>query len=84
MCSHYEAPTPHQVADAFGVALFDQGRLDLWPAYIGPFLRHPDGRAEDDESPAAMEVMTGSFGLIPPWSKDSKIARRTYNARSET
>ncbi|MCQ3028915.1 SOS response-associated peptidase [Pseudomonas tremae] len=84
MCSHYEAPTPHQVADAFGVALFDQGRLDLWPAYIGPFLRHPDGRAEDDESPAAMEVLTGSFGLIPSWSKDSKIARRTYNARSET
>nr|QOU99676.1 hypothetical protein [Pseudomonas syringae pv. actinidiae] len=33
MCSHYEAPTPHQVADAFGVALFDQGGLDLWPAY---------------------------------------------------
>ncbi|RMR69925.1 hypothetical protein ALP81_200065 [Pseudomonas savastanoi pv. fraxini] len=31
-----------------------------------------------------MEVLTGSFGLIPSWSKDSKIARRTYNARSET
>ncbi|TRN45542.1 SOS response-associated peptidase [Pseudomonas syringae] len=31
-----------------------------------------------------MEVLTGSFGLIPSWSKDSKIAKRTYNARSET
>jgi putative SOS response-associated peptidase YedK len=24
------------------------------------------------------------FGLIPSWAKDSKIARHTYNARSET
>ncbi|KPW36266.1 Orf14 [Pseudomonas coronafaciens pv. atropurpurea] len=84
MCSHYEAASPHQVAEAFGVAPFDQGRLDLWPGYIGPFLRRPDGHAEDNESLAAMEVLSGSFGLIPSWSKDSKIARRTYNARSET
>ncbi|WP_442800286.1 SOS response-associated peptidase family protein [Pseudomonas sp. MS-1(2024)] len=28
--------------------------------------------------------LTGSFGLIPGWSKDTKIARRCYNARSET
>ncbi|RMM78772.1 hypothetical protein ALQ71_200204 [Pseudomonas coronafaciens pv. striafaciens] len=84
MCSHYEAPSPHQIAEAFGVAPFDQGRLDLWPGYLGPFLCSADGRVEDNESPAAMEVLTGSFGLIPSWSKDSKIARRTYNARSET
>ncbi|OSN63688.1 hypothetical protein BV349_04348 [Pseudomonas syringae pv. actinidiae] len=36
MCSHYEAPSPHQVAEAFGVAQIDQVRLDLWPGYIGP------------------------------------------------
>jgi DNA polymerase len=28
--------------------------------------------------------MAGSFGLIPHWSKDTKIARHTYNARVET
>ncbi|AVB19407.1 SOS response-associated peptidase [Pseudomonas avellanae] len=84
MCSHYEAPPPYLVAEAFGLAPFEQSRLDLWPGYIGPYLRSPDGRAEDEESPAAMEVLTGSFGLIPSWSKDNKIARRTYNARSET
>lgn len=84
MCSHYEAPSPQQVAEAFGVALFDQGRLDLWPGYIGPFLRRPDGRADDSDFPTTMEVLTGSFGLIPSWSKDSKFAKRTYNARSET
>ncbi len=29
-------------------------------------------------------MLQGTFGLIPGWSKDTKIARRTYNARSET
>jgi putative SOS response-associated peptidase YedK len=28
--------------------------------------------------------MTGSFGLIPHWASDTKIARNTYNARLET
>ena len=84
MCSHYEAPSPHQVAEAFGVELFDQGRPDLWPGYIGPFMRRPDGRAGDNDSSATMEVLTGSFGLIPSWSKNSKFAKHTYNARSET
>jgi putative SOS response-associated peptidase YedK len=31
-----------------------------------------------------VDLLTGSFGLIPGWSKDSKIGRPTYNARSET
>jgi putative SOS response-associated peptidase YedK len=29
-------------------------------------------------------VGLGKFGLIPAWAKDDKIARHTYNARSET
>ena len=31
-----------------------------------------------------MECMKACFGLIPFWSKDTKIARMTYNARTET
>lgn len=84
MCSHYEAPTSGQLAAAFGVQ-GEQGTLDLWPGYIGPFLRRSvsvDG-VEADES-LGLELLTGSFGLIPHWSKDTKICRRTYNARSET
>lgn len=27
---------------------------------------------------------SAKFGLIPPWAKDDKISRHTYNARSET
>jgi putative SOS response-associated peptidase YedK len=31
-----------------------------------------------------LQVETGNFGLIPFWAKDDSIAKRTYNARSET
>lgn len=37
-----------------------------------------------DEAVPFRELKVGSFGLIPHWSKDTKIARMTYNARSET
>ena len=30
------------------------------------------------------EYREAQFGLIPYWSKDLKISRHTYNARSET
>jgi putative SOS response-associated peptidase YedK len=30
------------------------------------------------------ELREAQFGLVPYWSKDTKIARHTYNARSET
>mgnify|MGYP003587474322 FL=1 len=30
------------------------------------------------------EGLVGRFGLIPHWARDDKIARHTYNARSET
>jgi putative SOS response-associated peptidase YedK len=82
MCSHYEAPSPQRVAETFGVESFEQGKLNLYPGYSGPFIR----RAErvDNESPAPVEVLQGAFGLIPTWSKDTKIVRSTYNCRSET
>jgi len=85
MCSHYEPPLPEQVSQAFGVDLYEQGKLDLWPGYIGPFLRQPAHADSQDEASPAMEVLTGSFGLIPGWAKEvKKIVRKTYNARSET
>lgn len=52
MCSHYEAPTPSQLAAAFGIDNGQQGKLDLWPGYIGPFLRSP--ASLDDESVNAL------------------------------
>lgn len=42
------------------------------------------GRVDPEDFDSAREVLLGSFGLILGWSKDTKIARRSYNARSET
>lgn len=84
MCSHYEASDPRQTALAFGVELYEQSKLDLWPGYHGPFVRRTDQAENVEELLPTREVLTGSFGLIPGWSKDAKIARRCYNARSET
>lgn len=53
--------------------------------YIGPFLRHLTHAKAHDELSPALEVITGSFELIPSWSKNNKkIVRHTYSARSET
>lgn len=82
MCSHYEAPAPQLVAETFGIDLYEQGKLDLWPGYFGPFIR--EALHVDADFPATREALSGSFGLIPSWSKDTKIARKTYNCRSET
>ena len=82
MCSHYEAPSPQRVAGTFGVEPFEQGKLQLYPGYTGPFIR----RAEhvDEESPALLDALTCAFGLIPTWSKDTKSVRSPNNCRSET
>lgn len=82
MCSHYEAPTPAQLLDTFGIAPDGQYKLDLWPGYGGPFIRNRVGDIEEGDNSA--EALVGVFGLLPHWAKDSKLARRTYNARSET
>lgn len=84
MCSHYEAPPPQKVADTFGITVYEQGKLDLWPSYLGPFLRRKQQPINDSGAAEGPEVLMGSFGLIPSWSKDTKISRATYNARSET
>lgn len=44
---------------------------------MGAFIRTAETGTE-------REMLLGSFGLIPHWSADTKIARHTYNARSET
>lgn len=48
---------------------------EAFPGYIAPIIRSNSG---------ALRVNMAAFGLIPSWSKDRTIGRRTYNARSET
>jgi putative SOS response-associated peptidase YedK len=51
--------------------------LDVYPGYEAPVLKARHGEIED-------QMTLARFGLIPSWAKDAKIARHTYNARSES
>jgi len=89
MCSHYQAITDRERLKRHfgGVPPAALGKHDLWPGYVGNFCRrHPQAAEGDlgDEAVPAVELLTGLFGLVPPWSPDTKISRLTYNARSET
>lgn len=85
MCAHYDPPTSSRLSSFFGVGDLPLDlKPSLWPGYHGPFLRKHEFADVGDKAVPFRELLTGSFGLIPHWSKDATIARRTYNARSET
>jgi putative SOS response-associated peptidase YedK len=86
MCAHYESVHDKaRLKQHFGIDLpGERARHDVWPGYLSTFIRrHPQADAGDDAVPAR-EALVGRFGLIPHWSKDTRIARHTYNARTET
>jgi putative SOS response-associated peptidase YedK len=86
MCSHYQAIKERErYQRRFRVAPPpDLGKADMWPGYVGTFIRrHPHADVGDEAVPER-EALNGLFGLVPHWSQDTKITRHTYNARSET
>lgn len=86
MCSHYESVKNHQTLKShFKVNCIIEGeKADIWPGYMDTFVRKHISSESDAESLSDPELLLGSFGLIPHWAIDTKIARNTYNARSET
>jgi putative SOS response-associated peptidase YedK len=86
MCSHYQSlKEAEKFRRHFGVEPPpESGKFDLWPGYVGSFIRrHPHSDVGDEAVPAE-EALNGLFGLVPHWSQDTKITRHTYNARTET
>ena len=86
MCSHYQAVKERErFFRQFGVyPPDDSGKYDVWPGYAGLMLRQPAAHGAGDEAVPRVQAITGLFGLLPHWAKDAKLARHTYNARSET
>ena len=86
MCSHYQAVKERErFFRHFGVyPPDDSGKYDMWPGYSGVMLRRPRAADSGDEAVPDLETLAGLFGLLPHWAKDQKIARNTFNARSET
>jgi putative SOS response-associated peptidase YedK len=87
VCSNYDPVLDKtRLQQFFGV----EGQLPLdlkeriWPAYLAPFVRRHEHADVGDEAVPERELMVGSFGMIPHWAKDTKIARTCINARSET
>lgn len=72
MCSSYRPPTSEALAQ-FNIAPPGFAFSDCYPRSIGPILANsqPD------------TWLPGTFGLLPHWA-EPKLAKMTYNARSET
>ena len=60
------------------------GKYDVWPGYPATFIRKASKGNLHNGTSIQREVLTGLFGLVPHWSTDVMIGRRTYNARTET
>jgi putative SOS response-associated peptidase YedK len=84
MCAHYQGLSqPQSYTESFAVAApTDVRRTDIWPGYESAFIRRPLDADAGDVPPR--EALKGLFGLVPHWSRDLSLAKRTYNARSET
>jgi putative SOS response-associated peptidase YedK len=86
MCSHFESVKDRLILKQhFQLEdVPEASKWDVWPGYLGPFIRRHEFAQVGDEAVPEREALLGSFGLIPHWAADTKIARKTYNARSET
>lgn len=88
MCTNYRPSSRDWLAERLGAAApgFDY-EADSYPGYAAPVLRRPSGALAmqiNSSTGAGIDCLKACFGLIPYWAKDTKIARMTYNARSET
>jgi putative SOS response-associated peptidase YedK len=86
MCSHYQALKERErYLRHFGVEPpSEPGKFDLWPGYVGSFVRRHPHADVGDQAMSQREALPGLFGLVPHWAPDTAITKHTYNARSET
>ena len=81
MCANYQPVTAQdRMLTFFGVERpRDEAPPESYPGYQAPFIVRRSDRVELER-----QAELGLFGIIPHWSKDLAIGRRTFNARSET
>ncbi|HJV50880.1 MAG TPA: SOS response-associated peptidase family protein [Noviherbaspirillum sp.] len=80
MCANYRPSTHDQLQQHFGVAPPDSDyQAEAFPASMAPLIRLPRADAVPGDRACAL----GMFGMVPHWA-DLKLARQTYNARTET
>jgi putative SOS response-associated peptidase YedK len=80
MCSNYTPSKREQLEQHFGVAPPDSDyKAEAYPGYMAPLIRLPRADAVPGDRACAL----GMFGMVPHWA-ETKLARQTYNARTET
>ncbi len=85
MCSHYQGvQNAERYRKHFGVEPPADTKVDLWPGYLGSFVRRHPLADVGDEAVPGLEALPGLFGLVPHWATDTVMTKHTYNARSET
>lgn len=78
MCANYLPTRADRLQAYFGVsAPRTETKAETYPGYLAPIIRLSEDGADETECVAAC------FGLVPPWA-ELKLAKHTYNARSET
>src|SRR3954468_22376654 len=78
MCANYPPTRLDAISQHHSLerALFDYP-AEAFPGYLAPILR------ESREVTGQVECVPAMFGMVPHWA-DTKLARQTYNARTET
>lgn len=78
MCANYTPSKREAFSHHYGL---DRGIFDLpaeaFPGYLAPILR------ESRDVAGEVACLNAVFGMVPHWA-DMKLARQTYNARTET
>jgi len=80
MCADYTPSRKERIRDQFELDLevFDLPDFpEAYPGYMAPILR------SGQDASTAVECVPAMFGMVPHWA-DFKLARQTYNARTET
>jgi putative SOS response-associated peptidase YedK len=78
VCTNFTPTTNTQwVKDTLGVDIPLEFPAESYPGFASPIV-------VQSHQTQRVAVGLAKFGLIPAWAKDNKIARHTYNARSET
>ena len=80
MCANYTPSRRDQLASRFGVDPREYVfKPEAYPGSMAPIVR----RSVDNPESGPLEVVSAMFGMVPHWA-DLKLARQTYNSRSET
>lgn len=77
MCTRYISPDQGELERAWHIGRHNQPKWarEVFPRALGPFLRLGAG--------GGLDLVVGSWGLIPAWSKTAVLKYSTCNCRSE-